>query len=93
METKQTAMQELLIEVEFMLFKTLMGDQNKDSVIGYQMASSWIRKKIIELLIKEKEQIMDAFDEGKSEFIFNGTSEQYYNETYGNNTQKDNSEN
>ena len=30
----------------------------------------------------EKEQIIEAWNEGNSNFIFNGTAEQYYEETY-----------
>lgn len=36
-----------------------------------------------ELLAMEKEQIIEAWSEGNSNFIFNGTAEQYYEETYG----------
>jgi|LakMenEpi03Aug12_release.lakeMendotaPanAssembly.Ray.scaffolds.fasta_scaffold421642_3 hypothetical protein len=67
METKQTAMQELI-----QWLKIGWKDEDVDTVI----------KKSDQLLEMEKEQIKNAFDKGYSYYLFNGGGEQYYNETY-----------
>jgi hypothetical protein len=70
METKQTAMQELI-----QWLKIGWKDEDVDTVI----------KKSEQLLEMEKEQIMNAFDSGyfNYEVLFHDNAEQYYNETYG----------
>jgi hypothetical protein len=70
METKQTAMQELI-----QWLKIGWKDEDVDTVI----------KKAEQLLEMEKEQIMNAYEYGNCDYEFGIyiKGEQYYNETYG----------
>jgi hypothetical protein len=69
METKQTAMQELI-----QWLKIGWKDEDVDTVI----------KKADQLLEMEKEQIMNAFDSGYFNYqvLFHDNAEEYFKETY-----------
>lgn len=83
MENKQTAIQKLSEILDNMIAKSLLAKQDNPTTVGYQVATQEIKKYIGGLLLMEKEQIIEAWSEGNSNFIFNGTPEQYYEETYG----------
>ena len=68
MSNKKTAMQELIELLE-------LNTTNKP--LPYLIE---VIKEVY--LVKEKEQIKDAFDKGYSYDLFNGGGERYYNETY-----------
>lgn len=71
-EKKLTAMQELL---DWLQDPTITSNQDKYNCI----------EKVKELLQKEKQQIIDAYDEGYSDGMYENEydkGEQYYEETY-----------
>ena len=85
--TKQTAMQQLINEiVEHLTYDDDLSDDSR-------MTLETIRLRCLGKLSMEKEQIIEAFDEGKSdgyktarewdEMVIFSNSEQYFNETYG----------
>ena len=67
MENKQTAIQ---IAIE----------SYKNDGVSF---TDWFMDNSSMLLAMEKEQIIDAFDNGYSYDLFNGGGKQYYEETYG----------
>ena len=74
MENKQTAVEWLenkLSKLYDTQFKTFEEFRSKEAIL-------WQQAKAI-----EKEQMIDMWMDGNTTFIFNGTAEQYYNETYG----------
>ena len=78
METKQTAMQIMLSELKL--------KQSIYEASGmYESATALVTsiEAAKELIAMEKEQMIDMWMDGNTTFIFNGTAEQYYSETYG----------
>jgi len=74
MENKQTAVDWLIEQI--IKYELAPKGTNKDNVLFHKAKQM------------EKEQIKDAFDKGYSYYLFNGGGEQYYNETYENNSNK-----
>lgn len=85
MENKQTAIQTLAIIIEDRIGVSTMADQNKEAIIGYQMALVGIKLELKKLLEIEKEKIREAYYKGvRDEWEGAGRDfEDYYNETYG----------
>ena len=70
METKQTAVEWLIEHIKL------------DALYEAKTMDEWINV-FNHAKAMEKEQMIDMWMDGNTTFIFNGTAEQYYNETYG----------
>lgn len=88
MQNKQTAVQKLAIMIEDRIGVSTMADQNKEAIIGYQMALVGIKLELKHLFELEKEQIREAYYRGvRDEWEGAGRDfEDYYNEKYANDT-------
>ena len=88
MQNKQTAVQKLAIMIEDRIGVSTMTDQNKEAIIGYQMALVGIKLELKHLFELEKEQIREAYYRGvRDEWEGAGRDfEDYYNEKYANDT-------
>ena len=89
---KETAMQQLKDKIQVVIGE--MNGELNSYQSGYKQCLINIQNDIdLQMLAIEKEQIVDSFDEGKSdgyktarewdEMILWLSAEQYYNETYG----------
>jgi hypothetical protein len=76
----KTAMQELIEWLDIAI-EELKGNDSTDFAEGLVAA----RVKAKELLEKEKEQVVDAFNEGIDEMAFATSGINYYNQTYNQN--------
>lgn len=90
MQNKQTAVQKLAIMIEDRIGVSTMTDQNKEAIIGYQMALVGIKLELKHLFELEKKQIREAYYRGvRDEWEGAGRDfEDYYNEKYANDTTK-----
>ena len=75
----KTAMQELIEELEN---KIKHIESNEDVYFNYGIRKS-IQIALVQFIEKEKEQIIDAFNEGIDEMAFDTSGINYYNRNYG----------
>lgn len=88
MENK-TAIQKLALIIEDRIGVSTMADQSKEGIIGYQMALVGIKLELKKLLELEKEQIKKAYKDCHDlGHIYGLDTEEYYKETYANDTTK-----
>ena len=90
MENKLTAIQALAIMIEDRIGVSTMADQNKEAIIGYQMALVGIKLELKKLLELEREQIEDAYNYGYLDYqiLAHDDAVQYYDVNYGKPTPK-----
>jgi hypothetical protein len=85
MESKQTALSKLKVKIECMLNNLQESGTNERFIDGYKVALRGIKLYAEDFIDDEKEQITEARDNGIESAIkgYGISSEQYYNETYG----------